>query len=1108
MAAAELAAAAATTKVITGDKDTTSSSQVNNPQKNLQNSSPGVSNSDSNKPDSPRLPQIPQRGTDNTPKYTPGDNIVYIPPDHHTGRIRAVDQNLEPSYEDWLTLDIVGTGNAGTRLTGAGGPLLPRVARLPRPERFPAPNTISLPSGGTTLPRIQASSFYTQSAADRTERLRRLERTREVFRIAWNQYKRYAWGYDEIRPVSQTAFNPFAGWAATLVDALDTMQIMGLTTEFQEALGLLATIDFSTTFRQDIPMFETVIRYLGGLLAAYDLSQQREKVLLDKAIQLGDNLIGAFDTPNRFPRLHFKWQDTQQKYRERAGSSSNLAEFGSMSLEFTRLAQLTGNSTYYDAIDRITQALARKAPGLSKPYLFAPDLDTSGCNLVPLNPSAESAGQQAQRSLPLAPEAGVNAAESSASSSAVADGSIRTIPAALLSSDGIAVSSSTSPPAQSTSTTTTMASTPQNFQASSSVPATGSTSTTTFTPATVAPSFNSLQTVNTASTPVAVSPSTSTQTVAPTPTALPSTSSVSTPPAPSTSTTTFYAPSSPILSTVSVAPVASFSSQPAQVNTVSPATSSTPVSTVAPATPIIQGPTVNTIAPAATFATQGPAANTIAPVTTASPIQGGNMVYSSVVSQNYQANNLNNGGNAMPAFATSSISTYSSGTNNVQTLFNNPATPVAFFNAQNVFDNGANDNGANDEEDDEPENVEDEANAATSYIIIERRQLGVEFRVSTSASINGPGSVNVAVQAGGQVGNNDAAQGMTRTVYVNAATTPVAGSSAGKGVAQAFAQAGNAVAQANARVPVYAQGSQNEQAQVVAQPVQADTQVSQNEQAQAVAQPEQVNSQASPSAQTQTVYEPANVQTQEQVQAPPSAQTQTVEPVKVDTQEQAQAPSPASSHVLIDVHAQASTSVQGGQARPTLPSADTAATVAATTQAQIQRPTSFAIAASASASQSSPSSANVRASGQVNANIGNAAQDTTSSSENSGQSGSSRYSFGFSPFSGRFGFGSSRAAIGNWFHSRGIAKEDAVESQFAKRDLELGDFEKRQSTTTTGSNLKRVIAVYTGGQAALTGCQEQDLVVRDSKFSFSRFNSFANSYSRSKRSVYQHGWWH
>ena len=48
-----------------------------------------------------------------------------------------------------------------------------------------------------------------------------------------------------------------------------------------------------------VPFFETVIRYLGGLLSAYALSG--EHLLLVKADQLATLLEPAFDTPKGLP---------------------------------------------------------------------------------------------------------------------------------------------------------------------------------------------------------------------------------------------------------------------------------------------------------------------------------------------------------------------------------------------------------------------------------------------------------------------------------------------------------------------------------------------------------------------------------------------------------------------------------------------------------------------------------------------------------------------------------------------------------------------------------------------------------------------------------------
>jgi len=98
----------------------------------------------------------------------------------------------------------------------------------------------------------------------------------------------------------------FLAAAATLVDSLDTLWIMGLRDEFDEAVAAVAEIDFGrVSSSEHINIFETNIRYLGGLLAAYDLSKRG--ILLSKAIELGELIYGGFNTPNRMPvdNIHF-----------------------------------------------------------------------------------------------------------------------------------------------------------------------------------------------------------------------------------------------------------------------------------------------------------------------------------------------------------------------------------------------------------------------------------------------------------------------------------------------------------------------------------------------------------------------------------------------------------------------------------------------------------------------------------------------------------------------------------------------------------------------------------------------------------------------------------
>lgn len=178
------------------------------------------------------------------------------------------------------------------------------------PEHFPIPSQmiIPLPSGKPkAIPKIQ-HLFSDESANDKIDRMQKLEAIKGAFTTSWNGYKKKAWMHDELSPVSGLYRDPFCGWAATLVDSLDTLWIMGLREEFEEAVNAVKSIDFTTNNKQEIPLFETVIRYLGGLIAAYDLSRGTYRILLDKAIELAEILMGAFDTPNRMPMTFYAWK--------------------------------------------------------------------------------------------------------------------------------------------------------------------------------------------------------------------------------------------------------------------------------------------------------------------------------------------------------------------------------------------------------------------------------------------------------------------------------------------------------------------------------------------------------------------------------------------------------------------------------------------------------------------------------------------------------------------------------------------------------------------------------------------------------------------------------
>jgi mannosyl-oligosaccharide alpha-1,2-mannosidase len=182
-----------------------------------------------------------------------------------------------------------------------------RVHWTSRKPDYPVTSLTPLPKGKmVTIPAIQAKPKSEDTAA-KTVRLERQAAVKDSFVHSWEGYKKYAWLRDEVAPVKGGFKDTFGGWAATLVDALDTLWIMGLKEDFEQAVDAVQEIDFTTTETRDINVFETTIRYLGGFLAAYDISGAKYPLLLTKAVEVGELLMGCFDTPNRMPITRWDW---------------------------------------------------------------------------------------------------------------------------------------------------------------------------------------------------------------------------------------------------------------------------------------------------------------------------------------------------------------------------------------------------------------------------------------------------------------------------------------------------------------------------------------------------------------------------------------------------------------------------------------------------------------------------------------------------------------------------------------------------------------------------------------------------------------------------------
>ena len=201
------------------------------------------------------------------------------------------------------------------------------------------------------LPR-SAGAQHTAAVAGDTAPVRPDE-IRAAFLHAWRGYRQYAWGHDDLDPLSRKPHDWYGvPLLMTPVDAYDTMLLMGLRSEAADAKRLILE---RLSFDRDVSVqvFEVTIRLLGGLLAAYQMDH--EPRFLTLATDLGDRLLPAFRSPTGMPFRYVNLRTGAVR-----DSLSNPAEIGTLMLEFGTLAKLTGRAIYYDTAKRAELELFRR----------------------------------------------------------------------------------------------------------------------------------------------------------------------------------------------------------------------------------------------------------------------------------------------------------------------------------------------------------------------------------------------------------------------------------------------------------------------------------------------------------------------------------------------------------------------------------------------------------------------------------------------------------------------------------------------------------------------------------------------------------------------------
>lgn len=200
---------------------------------------------------------------------------------------------------------------------------------------------------------------YEKGESDDLARSRRYH-VKKAMQFAWSAYEQYAFGMDEIKPETMTGGNGWGGFGTTLVDSLDTLWLMDMKDEFGRARDWVRD-SLSNNRNRMVSFFETTIRSLGGLLAAYDLSG--DEVFLEKANDLGKRLFKAVDSnPLGIPYGQVNLATGAVHNIPWTGDNSIVAEFGTIQIEFRLLARLTGNAEFKEKTEKIFSILKKMDP--------------------------------------------------------------------------------------------------------------------------------------------------------------------------------------------------------------------------------------------------------------------------------------------------------------------------------------------------------------------------------------------------------------------------------------------------------------------------------------------------------------------------------------------------------------------------------------------------------------------------------------------------------------------------------------------------------------------------------------------------------------------------
>ena len=217
------------------------------------------------------------------------------------------------------------------------------------------------------LPGSSTSRSTTKLSADIPKR----DAIVAAFKHAWSAYERDAMGADTYHPLTKKGSNisKQGGIGSTLVGALDTMQLMGLTEEYARAKKWIQDeLNFDKDGQWNT--YQLTSNVLAGLLSAHHLSSPPDPIFLQKATDLAQRILPAFDTPSGLPMMEVNLG--KRKGVEDPNNVVVLKEVAGIQLEMRYLSKLAGEGEgeYWDKAEAVMRRLRETRQPKGLPTLF------------------------------------------------------------------------------------------------------------------------------------------------------------------------------------------------------------------------------------------------------------------------------------------------------------------------------------------------------------------------------------------------------------------------------------------------------------------------------------------------------------------------------------------------------------------------------------------------------------------------------------------------------------------------------------------------------------------------------------------------------------------